>query len=74
MSIDPGLAGSGCSIFAVDDLDTHIAELGRRGLQAAPVVDADTGVRLSTLTDPDGITVRPIGGFRIDYEIGSTST
>ncbi|CAN5761540.1 VOC family protein [soil metagenome] len=70
--VEPGLAGSGLLNFAVDDLDAHIAELGRRGLQADPVVDADNGVRLSTLTDPDGNTIRLIGGFRIDYENGST--
>lgn len=51
----------------MQDLDEHIVELRRRGLQPDEIVNADKGVRLSALTDPDGDTVTSIGGFRIRY-------
>lgn len=65
--IDPERAGSGLLNFAVDDLDTHAAELRGRGLNPGEFADAAKGVRLSTLTDPDGNTIRLIGGFRVVY-------
>ncbi|MET0897155.1 MAG: VOC family protein [Mycobacterium sp.] len=65
--LDPELAGSSLLNVAVDDLEAHIAELGDRGVRCGPIVDADNGVRLSTVTDPDGNTIGLIGGFRVDY-------
>ncbi|WP_197376292.1 VOC family protein [Mycolicibacterium baixiangningiae] len=64
---DPGRAGSGLLNFAVDDLEGHLSEVGARGIEAEPIVDAAKGVRLATLTDPDGNVLRLIGGFRVDY-------
>lgn len=64
---DDGRAGSGLLNFAVDDLDGSIGELAQRGMTAGEVVEANKGVRLSTLTDPDGNTIRLIGGFRVEY-------
>lgn len=64
---DAERAGTGLLNFAVSDLDDHIAELTSRGLAPEPVVEAANGVRLSTLIDPDGNTIRLIGGFRVDY-------
>jgi predicted enzyme related to lactoylglutathione lyase len=64
---DPERAGSGLLNFAVDDLEAHLAEVGARGIEGEPVVDATKGVRLSTLTDPDGNLLRLIGGFRVSY-------
>jgi glyoxylase I family protein len=64
---DPDRAGTGLLNFAVDDLDTQIAELSERGMRPGEITDANKGVRLSTLTDPDGNTIRLIGGFRIKY-------
>ena len=60
-------AGSTVVNFAVQDLDTHIDELKQRGLEPGEIVDANKGVRLSALTDPDGNTVTLIGGFRVQY-------
>jgi glyoxylase I family protein len=60
-------AGSTVVNFAVEDLDSHIDELKQRGLEPGEVVEADKGVRLSALTDPDGNTVWLIGGFRVQY-------
>ncbi|MEW5809644.1 MAG: VOC family protein [Actinomycetota bacterium] len=64
---DARRAGSGLFNLAVDDLDATLAGLRARGLEPGEVVEADKGVRLSTLTDPDGNTITVIGGFRIEY-------
>ncbi|KUI27789.1 glyoxalase [Mycobacterium sp. IS-1496] len=64
---DPDRAGSGLLNFAVDDLEAHLAEVGARGIEAEPIADAAKGVRLATLTDPDGNVLRLIGGFRVEY-------
>ncbi|WP_048424426.1 VOC family protein [Mycolicibacterium obuense] len=60
-------AGSGLFNLAVDDLDATLAELRARGLEPGEVVEANKGVRLSALTDPDGNTITVIGGFRVQY-------
>jgi glyoxylase I family protein len=38
-----------------------------RGLDPGEIVEANKGVRLSAITDPDGNTIRFIGGFRVEY-------
>lgn len=60
-------AGSTAVNFAVNDLDAHIDELNKRDLEPGEVVEANKGVRLSALTDPDGNKVWLIGGFRVQY-------
>jgi catechol 2,3-dioxygenase-like lactoylglutathione lyase family enzyme len=60
-------AGSGYLNVAVDDLDGHLELLRRRGLHPGEITDADKGVRLSSLHDPDGNTIGLIGGFRVEY-------
>ncbi len=64
---DPGRAGTGLLNFAVDDLEGHIAQLQSRGIHPGEITDADKGVRLSAITDPDGNTIRLVGGFRVVY-------
>jgi hypothetical protein len=64
---DDQRAGSAQLNLAVDDLEDHVAELRDRGLHPGDVVDANKGVRLSRLTDPDGNVISLIGGFRVDY-------
>jgi glyoxylase I family protein len=64
---DPERAGAGLLNFAVGDLDGHRAELAGRGIESGDVTDAAKGVRLSAITDPDGNTIRLIGGFRVQY-------
>ena len=64
---DPDRAGKGLLNFAVDDLETHLAEVGGRGIETEGIVDASKGVQTSTVTDPDGNTIAFIGGFRVDY-------
>lgn len=65
--VDPDRAGASALNLAVDDLDADIAELEARGLRPGAVVEANKGVRLSALTDPDGNTVTLIGAFRVTY-------
>jgi glyoxylase I family protein len=65
--IDSERAGSALVNFAADDLDAHINELIGRGLSPGQPDAANKGVRLSVITDPDGNTIRLIGGFRIRY-------
>ena len=64
---EPGKAGSGLLNFAVGDLDGHLEELRGRGLMPGAIVEANKGVRLSTLADPDGNQITLIGGFRVEY-------
>ncbi|HEY1839097.1 MAG TPA: VOC family protein [Mycobacterium sp.] len=65
--IDDQHAGSTVVNFAVQDLDAHIDELKQRGLAPGEIVDANKGVRLSALSDPDGNKIWFIGGFRVHY-------
>lgn len=62
-----GLPGTGTANFAVDDIERTHDELSERELSPGPIVDANKGVRLVTLSDPDGNTINLIGGFRISY-------
>lgn len=64
---DTERAGTGLLNFAVDDLETHRADLRQRGVETGDITDAAKGVRLSEITDPDGNTIRLIGGFRVEY-------
>lgn len=65
--VDERHAGSTALNLAVQDLDAHLTDLKRRGLQPGEIVEANKGVRLSTLIDPDGNRVSLIGGFRVQY-------
>jgi glyoxylase I family protein len=64
---DDQRAGSTAVNVAVRDLEAHIEDLRRRGLEPGEIIEANKGVRLSALTDPDGNTVTLIGGFRVRY-------
>ena len=65
--VDDERAGSGLLNFAVDDLQSHVAEAADRGLAPGEVEDVNKGVQLSTLKDPDGNLIRLIGNFRVVY-------
>ena len=65
--VDTERAGSTLLNFAVDDLTDFIAQVRRRGLRPGEVTDANKGVQLSTITDPDENTIRLVGGFRVRY-------
>lgn len=65
--VDERRAGSGLLNVAVDDLEAHVAKVGDLGLAPGVIEDVNKGVRLATITDPDGNVIRLIGGFRVDY-------
>lgn len=65
--VDEERAGSGLLNVAIDDLEAHVADAADRGLAPGAIDGANKGVRLSTLTDPDGNVIRLIGGFRVEY-------
>ncbi|SEH51098.1 hypothetical protein SAMN04489835_0745 [Mycolicibacterium rutilum] len=64
---DAERAGRGLLNLAVDDLDVHLAELRERGLAPGEIVEANKGVRLARVEDPDGNEITIIGGFRVEY-------
>lgn len=64
---DAERAGHTALNLAVDDLENAVNELIGRGLAPGEIQTANTGVRLSALTDPDGKTITLIGGFREVY-------
>jgi catechol 2,3-dioxygenase-like lactoylglutathione lyase family enzyme len=65
--IDEDRAGTGLLNFAVDDLAAHVRDAADRGLAPGEIEDANKGVQLATLKDPDGNVIRLIGNFRVDY-------
>jgi predicted enzyme related to lactoylglutathione lyase len=50
----PGHAGHAMHTLFLDDLDTQVAEIARRGLEPTRVETYDNGVRKTTYVDPDG--------------------
>ena len=67
VTLDADRAGSALVNFAVDDLSAHCEILRGRGLAPTPPQEANKGVQLSSLLDPDGNTITFIGNFRIEY-------
>ncbi|WP_188543775.1 VOC family protein [Rhodococcoides trifolii] len=63
VTVDENRAGRGQLNLAVDDLDTHLREVGMSG----EIVEANKGVRLCTVSDPDGNQITFLGGFRVEY-------
>lgn len=64
---DTERAGTALLNLAVDDLPAQVAELARRGIDCGEIQEVNKGVRLSSVTDPDGNTITLIGQFRVDY-------
>ncbi|MGU3291708.1 VOC family protein [Williamsia sp. M5A3_1d] len=67
VTVDAERAGSGLLNVAVDDIDTHIAELTGRGLDPGDIQTVTKGVQLSNVIDPDGNSITLIGSFREKY-------
>ncbi|GAA1441405.1 VOC family protein [Leifsonia poae] len=59
--------GSSQLNLAVDDLDEKLREIEARGIIVGDIIEANKGVRLCSLYDPDGNVVTLIGGFRERY-------
>lgn len=64
---DPKRAGTSMVNFAVADLDRRHAALHARGIDTDEIVEANQGVRLCSVNDPDDNTITFIGSFREQY-------
>ena len=67
VTVDAERAGSALCNLAVADLDDATRELRERGLAHEDVVEANKGVRLCPIDDPDGNRIHLLGGFRVRY-------
>jgi catechol 2,3-dioxygenase-like lactoylglutathione lyase family enzyme len=60
-------AGNGMLNFAVSDIDTGARELREVGIDAGEIINANKGVRLCPITDPDNNKIQLVGNFRVKY-------
>ncbi|OZD02354.1 glyoxalase [Rhodococcus sp. 06-235-1A] len=67
VTVDPDRAGSSQFNVAVEDIEAFVDAARSRGIDFGNIVDANKGVRLSTVSDPDGNSITAIGGFRELY-------
>lgn len=67
ITADPARAGHGLLNLAVPDLDEAVRELRDRSLEPGEIVEANKGVRLCPLPDPDGNAIQLVGNFRVVY-------
>jgi glyoxylase I family protein len=52
--VDPDRVGRGLVTILVDDLDSHLAEVGSRGIEIGEVEELGNGTRTTKISDPDG--------------------
>ena len=64
---DSRRAGHGMLNLAVSDIEEGVRELREMGLEPGEIIDANKGVRLSALIDPDGNMLHLVGNFRVKY-------
>lgn len=67
VTVDPGRAGSSLFNVAVEEIEVFVDSARSRGIDFGTIVDANKGVRLSTVCDTDGNSITAIGGFREHY-------
>lgn len=63
----PEHAGHSLANIAVDDIGRFIATLLERGIETGEIIDANKGVQICSIDDPDGNTITLIGNFRTQY-------
>jgi glyoxylase I family protein len=64
---DSHRAGTSMLNLAVSDLDEGVREVRECGLDPGEIVDANKGVRLCAIADPDGNAIQLVGSFRVKY-------
>jgi glyoxylase I family protein len=64
---DPQRAGSGMLNLAVSDIEEGARELREMGIDAGAIINANKGVRLCPITDPDSNQIHLVGNFRVKY-------
>jgi glyoxylase I family protein len=64
---DPRRAGNGMLNLAVSDIEEGARELRQSGIDAGEIIEANKGVRLCPMTDPDSNIIHLVGNFRVKY-------
>jgi hypothetical protein len=64
---DPQRAGNGMLNLAVSDIDEGARELRDKGIDAGEIIEANKGVRLCPIPDPDNNQIHLVGNFRVKY-------
>jgi catechol 2,3-dioxygenase-like lactoylglutathione lyase family enzyme len=64
---DPARAGNGMLNLAVSDIEEGARELREMGIDAGEIINANKGVRLCPITDPDSNQIQLVGNFRVKY-------
>jgi glyoxylase I family protein len=64
---DSRRAGHGMLNLAVSDIEEGARELREMGIDAAEIINANKGVRLCPITDPDNNKIQLVGNFRVKY-------
>lgn len=64
---DPARAGNSMLNLAVSDIEEGVREIRECGLHPGEIVEANKGVRLSAITDPDSNAIQLVGSFRVEY-------
>jgi glyoxylase I family protein len=64
---DSRRAGHGMLNLAVSDIEEGARELRERGIDAGEIINANKGVRLCPITDPDSNKIQLVGNFRVKY-------
>jgi glyoxylase I family protein len=64
---DPQRAGGSLLNLAVSDLDEGVREVRECGIEAGEIVEANKGVRLCAIPDPDNTAIQLVGNFRVKY-------
>ncbi|WP_163509061.1 VOC family protein [Fodinicola acaciae] len=64
---DATRAGHGMLNLAVSDIEEGVREIREMGLETGDIIDANKGVRLCPLADPDNNQIHLVGSFREKY-------
>jgi catechol 2,3-dioxygenase-like lactoylglutathione lyase family enzyme len=60
-------AGNGMLNLALSDFEEGVREVREMGLGTGEIIDANKGVRLFPITDPDDNMIHLVGNFRVTY-------
>lgn len=64
---DPVRAGNGMLNLAMSDFEEAVREVRKIGLGAGEIIEANKGVRLFRIADPDDNVIHLVGNFRVKY-------
>jgi glyoxylase I family protein len=64
---DPSHAGNGMLNLAVSDIDEGARERREAGIDVGDIIEANKGVRLCPISDPDSNQIHLVGNFRVKY-------